>query len=60
MKTLLVDFDPQADATELLIRTYDNAEKPDALNDEGYKTIYEGIQDGDRVGTTLHLSENLD
>src|SRR5699024_3531297 len=47
MKTLLVDFDPQADATELLIRTYDNAEKPDALNDEGYKTIYEGIKNGD-------------
>lgn len=60
MKTLLVDFDPQADATELLIRTYDSKEKPDALNDEGYTTIYDGIQTGDRAGITLQLSENLD
>src|SRR5699024_5097430 len=60
MKTLLVDFDPQADATELLIRTYDSKEKPDELNDEGYTTIYDGIQTGDRAGITLQLSENLD
>lgn len=60
IKTLLVDFDPQADATELLIRTYDNAEKPDTLNDEGNITIYEGIQSGDRAGTTIRLSKNLD
>src|SRR5699024_8025258 len=60
IKTLLVDFDPQADATELLIRTFDNTERPDAMNDEGYTTIYEGIQSGNRTGTTIQLSENLD
>lgn len=59
-KVLVVDFDPQADATELLVRTYDNSEKPDALNDEPGQTIYEGIQINDRKGTTRHLSENLD
>lgn len=59
-KVLVVDFDPQADATELLIRTYDNTEKPDALNDEQQQTIYEGIQTGDRESTTMHLSDNLD
>lgn len=60
LNTLLVDFDPQGDATELLIRTYDNTLKPDALNDEGYQTIYEGIQNDDRYGTTINLSNHLD
>lgn len=60
MKVLVVDFDPQADATELLIRTYDNIEKPDFLNDEGNITIYEGIQNVDRLNATINLSENLD
>lgn len=59
-KVLVVDFDPQADATELLIRTYYNTEKPDVLNDEGYTTIYEGIQNSKRANSTIHLSENLD
>src|SRR5690625_2370056 len=58
-KVLVVDFDPQADATELLIRTYDNNEKPDALNDESQTTIYEGIQEGNRKKSTMKLSDNL-
>lgn len=57
-KVLVVDFDPQADATELLIRTF----KPELLHEDEktYTSIYEGLIDGDRNESTIKLSENLD
>ena len=59
-KILVVDFDPQADATELLIRTFDNNQKPDALNDEYIDNIFDGLKSGNRTKSTMKLSPNLD
>src|SRR5699024_6342774 len=56
---LVVDFDPQADATELLIRTYDNEKLPNALHDERYINIFDGLKEGNVNNTILKISDNL-
>ena len=58
-KVLVVDFDPQADATELLIRTFDNERLPNALHDEKYVNIFDGLKEGNVNNAILKLSDNL-
>ncbi|PKE51945.1 ParA family protein [Macrococcoides caseolyticum] len=58
-KVLLVDFDPQADATELMLKTF----KPEILeefNELENRSIYNGILQENRSLSTLKLNENLD
>lgn len=59
-KVLVVDFDPQADATELLIRTFDKTKLPNALNDEPHPNIFDGLKHGNVEDTILSLSDNID
>ncbi|MBC9875597.1 ParA family protein [Macrococcoides bohemicum] len=58
-KVLVVDLDPQADATELLVRTF----KPELLQEDNYleqRSIYKGITQTNRKECTINLSDNLD
>uniref|UniRef100_UPI0027378BBD ParA family protein n=1 Tax=Mammaliicoccus sciuri TaxID=1296 RepID=UPI0027378BBD len=51
-KTLVLDLDPQADATETLLLTFQKETKKD---------LYYALKDGDSVESTrVHLSDNLD
>nr|WP_021038295.1 ParA family protein [Bacillaceae bacterium JMAK1]AGQ45462.1 RepB [Bacillaceae bacterium JMAK1] len=51
-KTLVVDFDPQGNASEMLMLTSGKQTIP--------KTIYEGIQDQTLMDCVMEIDENLD
>ncbi|MGY3316878.1 chromosome partitioning protein [Peribacillus simplex] len=52
-KVLLVDFDPQANSTEIIAKTFDIELK------KGITYIFEGIEDGDLSKSILPVSPNL-
>lgn len=54
---LLVDFDPQANATELLFATMTNVYKVKPIFKE---TLFVSIQNGDISKSLIHVKENLD
>lgn len=58
-KVLVVDFDPQADASEFLLRTF----KPEVWDNLDYlenNSIYNGLLNNDRNGTTIKLTDSMD
>ncbi|HHW6700637.1 MULTISPECIES: ParA family protein [Macrococcoides] len=58
-KVLVVDFDPQADATELLLRTFRKDMLEDLVALEKL-SIYKGITETNRKAITIKLSDNMD
>ncbi|MBO1123737.1 MAG: ParA family protein [Enterococcus casseliflavus] len=56
-KTLVVDFDPQANATELLFATMTNVYKVTPAFNE---TLFVSIQNNSIVNSLIHVKENLD
>lgn len=57
VKTLLIDLDPQANATNLYLKTKENVDNDIALFD---KTLMAGIRDKDLDSTIIHIMDNLD
>ncbi|UQS86155.1 AAA family ATPase (plasmid) [Nicoliella spurrieriana] len=52
-KVLLIDMDPQSNATEIINATFDNHERPKT-------SFYDGLMKFDLSGSIVHITEHLD
>ena len=57
-KVLLVDKDPQANATTMLYRTYEDLHQLESVDHDYY--LFDGVKDGDLKNCIIPITDNLD